>query len=206
MRYLDPSVFGRWPCVDYSRRLKLFGSEFVVRRSAPFECGMITMQTRIDYIGAAIKRNELTKMQQLEDMEAAQAMAKEMEENERRERRLANRLQSEWSSPLEFDLNIPWIRNRQSMQEQAVSARKGVNAKIIYRLPTFVFIQRQNTNEQDNVCRICLEPYNDGDELRILPCFHFYHKQCVDAWLTRMSSKCPICKTSILKKKRRRRL
>jgi len=41
-------------------------------------------------------------------------------------------------------------------------------------------------------CMVCLENFNAGDELRILPCLHRYHKSCVDPWLHR-NAKCPSC-------------
>ena len=45
-------------------------------------------------------------------------------------------------------------------------------------------------------CMICLERYGTGDELRTMPCFHFFHSPCVDEWL-RLNASCPLCKTSI---------
>jgi len=45
-------------------------------------------------------------------------------------------------------------------------------------------------------CSICLEEYNHGEILRILPCFHQYHKDCIDVALSNRAS-CPICKLSI---------
>lgn len=45
-------------------------------------------------------------------------------------------------------------------------------------------------------CMICLEPFRVGEELRLLPCMHRYHRQCVDRWLER-SVACPMCKHDI---------
>jgi len=42
-------------------------------------------------------------------------------------------------------------------------------------------------------CAICLDDYTTGQELRTLPCFHFYHKDCFDVWARRDRS-CPLCK------------
>ena len=42
-------------------------------------------------------------------------------------------------------------------------------------------------------CAICLEPYQDGNELRTVMCLHRFHKNCIDRWL-RTNCICPICK------------
>ncbi|KAM3289805.1 E3 ubiquitin-protein ligase [Capsicum chacoense] len=49
----------------------------------------------------------------------------------------------------------------------------------------------------DAGCSICLSTYDDGDELRELPCGHFFHCTCIDKWLY-MSATCPLCKRSII--------
>lgn len=51
-------------------------------------------------------------------------------------------------------------------------------------------------NEEGEVCPICLLEYEEGDEIRCLPCNHFFHKDCVDSWLVNNSS-CPTCRQSI---------
>ena len=47
-------------------------------------------------------------------------------------------------------------------------------------------------------CCICLLPYEDGVELRGLPCGHHFHSACVDRWL-KMNSTCPLCKYNVSK-------
>ncbi|CAK9172278.1 unnamed protein product [Ilex paraguariensis] len=49
---------------------------------------------------------------------------------------------------------------------------------------------------EDAVCCICLARYADNDELRELPCSHFFHTECVDKWL-KINASCPLCKFEI---------
>lgn len=48
----------------------------------------------------------------------------------------------------------------------------------------------------DEECAICLFDFEDGDELRHLYCDHFFHRSCVDRWLTKHAF-CPKCKRYI---------
>lgn len=45
-------------------------------------------------------------------------------------------------------------------------------------------------------CPICIVDFEEGDDLRILPCEgkHRFHVHCVDPWLLELSSSCPICR------------
>ncbi|XP_057496353.1 E3 ubiquitin-protein ligase At1g12760-like [Actinidia eriantha] len=51
---------------------------------------------------------------------------------------------------------------------------------------------------EDAECCICLCTYDDGTELRELPCRHHFHCSCIDKWLY-MNATCPLCKFNILK-------
>ncbi|XP_066511181.1 E3 ubiquitin-protein ligase znrf3-like isoform X1 [Hoplias malabaricus] len=46
-------------------------------------------------------------------------------------------------------------------------------------------------------CAICLEKYTDGEELRVIPCAHRFHKKCVDPWLLQHHT-CPHCRHNII--------
>ncbi|XP_061586541.1 E3 ubiquitin-protein ligase znrf3 isoform X2 [Cololabis saira] len=50
-------------------------------------------------------------------------------------------------------------------------------------------------------CAICLERYIDGEELRVIPCAHRFHKKCVDPWLLQHHT-CPHCRHNIIEQKK----
>lgn len=45
------------------------------------------------------------------------------------------------------------------------------------------------------VCAICQETYEDTSEIKILPCEHIFHKECVQEWLQKYQHKCPLCRS-----------
>ena len=58
-----------------------------------------------------------------------------------------------------------------------------------------------NTGEDEAMtkCMVCLVEYEKNEELRTMPCLHFFHRECIDKWLLERGSTCPICKFNIRK-------
>ncbi|KAJ9152003.1 Ring finger domain protein [Pleurostoma richardsiae] len=53
--------------------------------------------------------------------------------------------------------------------------------------------------EDQPTCHICLENYQKRVTIiREIPCGHIFHPDCIDEFLSRVSSLCPICKASVL--------
>jgi hypothetical protein len=101
------------------------------------------------------------------------------------------------SSPVMFLQLIESLRNNADM----LSPSRGADQSEIEQLPISNFRRAsvdKNTGDAEELlsCRVCLCDYEEGDELRTLPCFHKYHKDCIDRWIVR-DKKCPICKHPI---------
>lgn len=103
-----------------------------------------------------------------------------------------------------------------------LSQVRGASAESINALPTYKFKLKKNGSAnsgeissgveggvvgagtekeraisgEDAVCCICLTRYADDDELRELPCSHFFHSECVDKWL-KINASCPLCKCEV---------
>ncbi|GAA6081415.1 RING finger protein 215 isoform X2 [Tachysurus ichikawai] len=65
-------------------------------------------------------------------------------------------------------------------------------------LKTRTFRQRKHTEPPDtDNCAVCLEQYTTNQCLRVLPCLHEFHRDCVDPWLL-LQQTCPLCKRCVL--------
>mmetsp|Transcript_32276 Transcript_32276/g.47485 ORF Transcript_32276/g.47485 Transcript_32276/m.47485 type:complete len:463 (-) Transcript_32276:248-1636(-) len=49
-------------------------------------------------------------------------------------------------------------------------------------------------------CCVCLEDFQEGERLRLLPCNHSFHTECILPWLTERNPTCPLCKGEVLAK------
>ncbi|PVH78980.1 hypothetical protein DL98DRAFT_589759 [Cadophora sp. DSE1049] len=50
------------------------------------------------------------------------------------------------------------------------------------------------TTFDENQCAICISDFVANEEVRVLPCNHRYHPECIDPWLLNISGTCPICR------------
>lgn len=51
----------------------------------------------------------------------------------------------------------------------------------------------EHSNESGNyVCPICTDDFVKGQDVRVLPCNHQFHPECIDPWLVNVSGTCPL--------------
>jgi len=108
-----------------------------------------------------------------------------------------------------------------ALQEKVGFVSKGAKAEHIEQLPTSKFraastlsssvsssssssssatprtsssVSKNETDETKKNCNICLNDFEDGDDIRSLPCFHFFHREEIDQWLS-LRDTCPVCQT-----------
>jgi Ring finger domain len=119
---------------------------------------------------------------------------------------------------------LDFIITQMDVSRMARHASRHLDVKSIYLLPTITYRANMETNVdmeaesswllvtpsgeeiipcnyQQHLCVICLDVFQDGDQLRILPCHHSFHIGCIDRWLSGWNSDaecytsgCPTCK------------
>lgn len=56
---------------------------------------------------------------------------------------------------------------------------------------------RDGADTGNNNCPICTDDFVKGQDVRLLPCGHQFHPDCIDPWLINVSGTCPLCRIDL---------
>mmetsp|Transcript_21727 Transcript_21727/g.61729 ORF Transcript_21727/g.61729 Transcript_21727/m.61729 type:complete len:291 (-) Transcript_21727:270-1142(-) len=68
---------------------------------------------------------------------------------------------------------------------------RGATQDVIDTMPTVKYCPHSHGCSETS-CAVCLADFEEGDEMRQLPCKHHFHRPCIDKWLKR-NKVCPLC-------------
>jgi len=86
-----------------------------------------------------------------------------------------------------------------ALTERIGSVRVGLTKKQLRALPVTTYRPRPGSSPGGGPgpsCVICVGDLEAGEQLRTLPCAHFFHKACIDKWLLSDNfgaKSCPVC-------------
>lgn len=85
---------------------------------------------------------------------------------------------------------------RQYLKKQPV----GMEEKDLRRIKSERFEKQANV-ESPEVCSVCLNEFENGEDVRVLPCTgkHTFHRDCIDVWLKKNDT-CPQCRSHLISK------
>jgi hypothetical protein len=94
----------------------------------------------------------------------------------------------------------------EQLLERFQAPPRGVDCTTMASLPTHSYQAKPSSSsssstsasappaEEDNCCcLVCLEPFQQGEQLLSLPCCHSFHDPCIRRWLQGQNT-CPVCK------------
>jgi len=59
---------------------------------------------------------------------------------------------------------------------------------------------RVKVESEEEACCICVDKFEDTDDVSVTPCGHLYHSPCILKWIRQKKSSCPVCRERIEEK------
>jgi len=88
----------------------------------------------------------------------------------------------------EYDEDEPPMSYEQLIALDNTIQKKGLTQEQLSKF----HIEKCGVTKETETCHICLNEYKEGESIRRLPC-HYFHKACIDTWLSENIT-CPVCK------------
>jgi len=76
---------------------------------------------------------------------------------------------------------------------------RGVSEAVIGALGEMTFQSASDGSagtEEEEQCVICRVEFEEGERLKVLPCAHHYHDECIKQWLA-INKQCPMCSKEV---------
>ena len=80
------------------------------------------------------------------------------------------------------------------LEDNMGSVNKGLTKNQFEKLPEVKY--DKNKYSENYQCIICMEEFEIKEKVKLLPCGHIFHKNCIKQWLLKQKS-CPFCKSEI---------
>lgn len=99
-------------------------------------------------------------------------------------------------------LKIARKKNEQSKKKKELNNNDNQKQILNPYLPKNVIasiyhVKQYNNKNMEKTCSICLGTFIIGKVYITLPCFHFFHEECIAEWFRKKHNKCPICQIDI---------
>ena len=78
------------------------------------------------------------------------------------------------------------------LEEEVGSVNKGLSKEKLKKIPLKPFHKALFDDNLD--CIICMEKFEENEQVKQLQCGHIFHGDCIDKWLEK-EKKCPFCKS-----------
>ena len=80
------------------------------------------------------------------------------------------------------------------LEDDLGNVSKGLNAQQFEKLPIKKY--KKEKYSENFQCIICMEEFKEKEKIKLLPCGHIFHPNCIKEWLMKQKS-CPFCKSEI---------
>jgi hypothetical protein len=118
--------------------------------------------------------------------------AEELRQHEEILRQLGATMQDDDIVLLEEELR----QLRATMQDDDSLERERIApTSIVDRLPCRT--SAAGPDEDEKECAVCLSQFEKGDLVRMLPCRHEFHADCIDKWLLEKDRRCSCCRVDV---------
>jgi len=98
-----------------------------------------------------------------------------------------------FNDPISPDVDNMSYEQLLALGDVAGKVSKGLTKQQIDKIKSVIYVAGKTDTD---TCTICMDNYVKGTKLKVLPCKHEYHSECVNEWLA-SSKKCPVCSQDV---------